>query len=218
MHSIRRLMSLVVVIGFAPTLRAADPDPTTFFESKIRPLLVDQCLRCHGEKKQKGELRLDSREAILTGGDQGPAIVPGKPAESLLLKAVLQTGDLKMPPDKKLTDAQIADLSRWVAMNAPWPGASEKSGTMVIRKPGMQITDKDKAHWSFQPVKRPPVPGNGRGNPIDAFVRAKREAKGLAANPPADPRELIRRLFPRVKCRSLLAPACRRRRAPWSFG
>src|SRR5262249_27578827 len=151
----------------------------------------DQCFKCHGEKKQKGELRLDSRESILTGGDQGPAIVSGKPTESLLIKAVRQTGDLKMPPDKKLSDAQIADLSHWIALGAPWPAADKASAAAPVRRPGMQITDKDRAHWSFQPVRRPELPRTTENNPIDAFVSAKRQAKGLTANPPAEPRELI---------------------------
>jgi mono/diheme cytochrome c family protein len=190
-----RISTLVLLMGFAPLLRAAEPDPAAFFESKIRPLLADKCFKCHGEKKQKGELRLDSRESILTGGDQGPAIVSGKPGESLLIKAVRQTGELKMPPDKKLSDAQIADLSQWIALGAPWPGAEKSTAVAPVRKPGMQITDKDRAHWSFQPVKRPETPRNASGNPIDAFVSAKRQAKGLKPNPPAEPRELIRRLY-----------------------
>src|SRR5437868_14751325 len=114
MHRTLRIGTLVIVFGFANSARAADPDPAAFFESKIRPLLVDQCFKCHGEKKQKGELRLDSRDSMLAGGDQGPALVPGKPPESLIIKAVRQTGALKMPPDKKLSDAHIADLTEWV--------------------------------------------------------------------------------------------------------
>jgi cytochrome c553 len=195
MHRTFRIGTVFLLFGFATTGRAAEPDPAAFFESKIRPLLADQCFKCHGEKKQKGELRLDSRESILTGGDQGPAIVSGKPTESLLIKAVRQTGDLKMPPDKKLSDAQIADLSHWIALGAPWPAADKASAAAPVRRPGMQITDKDRAHWSFQPVRRPELPRTTENNPIDAFVSAKRQAKGLTANPPAEPRELIRRLY-----------------------
>src|SRR6476660_8599573 len=123
MNTTQKILTLLILFGFALPMRAADGDPAAFFESKIRPLLAEQCFRCHGEKKRKGELRLDSRSAILAGGELGPAIISGKAAESLLIKAVKQTGDLKMPPDKKLSDAQIADLERWVAAGATWPGA-----------------------------------------------------------------------------------------------
>lgn len=189
-----QIATSLVLLGFAASARAADPDPNAFFESKIRPLLIEQCYKCHGEKKQRGSLRLDSRDAMLAGGDLGAALIPGKAEESLLIKAVRHTGDLKMPPDKKLSDAQIKDLATWVASGANWPGSDKSAAVAPVRKQGMQITEKDRAFWSFQPVKRPLVPRNASGNPIDAFVLAKLKAKNLTLNPPADPRELIRRL------------------------
>src|SRR5215216_2474970 len=94
-----------------------------FFETSIRPLLVENCHSCHGQKKQKGELRLDSHASAMRGGELGAVIVPGKPDESLLIKAVRYLdADLSMPPKKKLSQKQIEDLTRWVAMGAPWPG------------------------------------------------------------------------------------------------
>lgn len=197
----KRVLPITVwTILVGAQVRAADPDPAAFFESKVRPVLVDQCFKCHGEKKQRGSLRLDSREAMLEGGDLGTSLVPGKPDESLLIKAIRQTGDLKMPPDKKLSDAQVADLTRWVASGAVWPGSVKVDGAAPVRKPGMQITDKDRAHWAFQPIRRPPVPEirlpkSENRNPIDAFILAKLEANKLSPNPPAEPRELIRRLY-----------------------
>src|SRR6185503_8440330 len=95
----------------------------------VRPVLVENCQKCHGPAKQWNGLRLDSREALLRGGDSGPAIVPGKPDESRLIRAVRHTDDeFQMPPDSKLKDRQIADLVRWVEMGAPLPAVASESG------------------------------------------------------------------------------------------
>src|SRR5438132_11033454 len=95
----------------------ADPEALAFFESKIRPILVEQCYTCHGEKKQKSGLRLDSREALRKGSQSGPVVVSGKPDESKLIRAIrYRNKELRMPPDKKLRPDQIADLERWVAI------------------------------------------------------------------------------------------------------
>src|SRR5205823_6140757 len=112
----RSPFSLCAILLLATAARADD-----FFESRIRPVLVENCYKCHSAKKQKGGLALDSREGLRKGGDSGAAVMPGKPRESLLIKAVRQTGDLKMPPDRKLPDAVIADLERWIATGAPDP-------------------------------------------------------------------------------------------------
>jgi hypothetical protein len=184
---------------------AADPEKpaqltqeaAAFFEAKIRPVLVNNCFKCHADKKPKGELRLDSRSGMLVGGDQGPVLVPGQPERSLLIQAIGYNTDLKMPPSKKLPKEQIADLTRWVKMGAPWP-RGEETTVPAPRRGELQVTDKDRAHWAFQPVRRPAVPAvkapAWTANPVDAFVLAELEAKGLHPNPPADKRELIRRL------------------------
>lgn len=166
-----------------------------FFESKVRPILADHCFKCHGESKPKGGLRLDSRAAILAGGDQGPAIVVGRPDKSLVIKAINHTDEqLKMPPKSKLTREQIDVLTQWVKMGAPWPGGEQVTTTRREKT----ITDKDRGHWAFQPIKRPAVPtvrsNAWVANPIDAFILARLEAKGLAPNPPASKRELVRRV------------------------
>jgi mono/diheme cytochrome c family protein len=200
------LVVLVVLLSLGRAPEAAEPEKAAppspeamrFFESKVRPLLVENCYKCHGPDKQKGELRVDSRTALLEGGDQGPAIVPGQPDKSLLVKAVRhESADLKMPPSKKLTREQIDDLAKWVQMGAPWPGGD---APVVTRKSEKPITDKDRAHWAFQPIRRPAVPAIRNPafpirNPIDAFILARLEAKGLTPNPPATPRELVRRLY-----------------------
>ncbi len=196
-------LSLAAALVGPASLQAAEPggQPTPeavrYFESRIRPILADNCFKCHGDKKQRGGLRLDSRAALMSGGDQGAAIMPGKPEESLLLKAVRHEDELKMPPSKKLAKEQIADLTQWVRMGAPWPSSDASSS--AVRKREFQISERDRAHWAFQPVERPPVPTvkNQRwvSNPIDAFILAKLEAKQLSPNPPATKRELIRRVF-----------------------
>lgn len=192
----------VVLVGAAPICAAEpavqpSPEAVRFFESRVRPVLVDNCFKCHGDKKQRGNLRVDSRAALMSGGDQGAAVVPGKPEESLLLKAVRYDDDLKMPPTKKLTKKQIADLAQWVRMGLPWPNSDGPSA--ASRKREFHINERDHAHWAFQPIKRPPIPAvkhrQWAGNPIDAFILAKLEAKQLSPNPPATKREWIRRVF-----------------------
>src|SRR5262249_5447445 len=130
---------------------AAEPD-FNFFESKIRPVLVERCYECHSEKQKKGGLRLDSKAAVLKGGDSGKVIVPGKSSESLLIKALRQQDDLKMPPMGKLADAVVADFVKWVDMGAPDP----RDGTEAAVKQ-IDWTEARK-FWSFQPLKRPAVP------------------------------------------------------------
>jgi mono/diheme cytochrome c family protein/cytochrome c553 len=169
---------------------AADPpsaEDVRFFETRIRPLLAEKCFKCHGPNKQKGDLRLDSAEAVRKGGDSGKALaVPGKPDDSLLLRAVRHADGVEpMPPKEKLTAAEIADLAAWVKRGAPFPAAAKTVGPDPAK------------HWAFQPVVRPAVPRTrdpkGGANPIDAFVLAKLEAAGLKPAPPADRRTLVRR-------------------------
>jgi hypothetical protein len=198
-------VALIALLGW--NVRAQDkaagkqPEPPTpeqlkFFEAKVRPILVEHCHKCHGPDKQKGELRLDSIQAILEGGRNGPALVPGHPEKSLMVKAIGYTDpDLKMPRDQPLTKEQVADLTRWVKMGAPWPATDKVAGG----KKEMQITDKDRNHWAFKPVARPAVPKVKNAawvkNAIDAFILEKLEAKGLAPAPPASKLELVRRLY-----------------------
>jgi cytochrome c553 len=168
-----------------------------FFETKVRPILVENCYSCHGEKKQRGSLRVDSLGALLEGGETSPAIVVGHPEKSLLMKAIsYEDKELKMPPTKKMAREQIDILEQWVKMGAPWPG-SEKA-VAPPRKGEFQITDKDRSHWSFQPVKRPDVPKGRKQewvrNPIDAFILTGLEAKGMHPNGPASKLELLRRV------------------------
>lgn len=169
-----------------------EPD-IEFFEKKVRPLLVNNCIGCHGPMKQKGDLRLDSKEAALKGGDNGPAFIAGKPEKSLLNIAVSYQGDVKMPPKGKLSDEDIAILHEWVKKGATWPDGGGSGGT------GPKPFDlKERlTHWSFQPIKSADVPSlanNNSKNPIDAFIKAKLNQKKLKLASKADKRILIRRV------------------------
>src|SRR5262245_46423642 len=191
--------SFVVALVAALAAASANADGTKpdaaaveFFEKKVRPLLIEQCQTCHNGKKKRGNLLLDSRASLLKGGDTGPAIVPGAPEKSLLVKAISYKEQLRMPPRSKLPDEQIATLTAWVKMGAPWPGG----GAFAVEEK-IDLA-KRLAHWSFQPVRAAPPPGvkyaSWSRNPIDRFLLAALEAKGLSPSPPADRRMLLRRV------------------------
>jgi hypothetical protein len=169
-----------------------------FFEKKIRPALVENCYACHSEKSKRpqGGLLLDSIEAMLKGGASGqPAIVPGDPEKSLLIKAIRQTdAKLQMPMGGKLPDQMIKDFEAWVKMGAPAPRVS--APTAASNYPAYNF-DEARKFWSFQPVKdhqAPKVKNTAWVNsPIDRFILAKLEEKGLKPAADADKRALIRR-------------------------
>jgi len=177
----------------SPVKKAPSADDVRFFETSVRPVLVTRCQSCHGSERQSGGLRVDSLAALLKGGSSGPALSPGKPDLSLLVQALTyQHKQLKMPPGGKLPDRQLADVTRWVSLGAPWPSSATATG------PSDVISERRSArHWSFQPVRRPSLPVvKGRKwvqTPIDAFILAGLEKKGLRPAPPADRRTLLRR-------------------------
>jgi hypothetical protein len=170
-----------------------------FFERKIRPVLVQHCYECHsaGAKKLKGGLALDSRVAMLEGGDNGPAIVPGDPDKSRLIDAIRYTKvDLKMPKKGKLADVVIADLTAWVKMGAPWP---EEKLVKKNTDKAFDLAKRKQEHWCWQPIRVVETPtvkdvAWPLGD-IDRFLLAKLEAKGLKPAPAAEPRTLLRRLY-----------------------
>ena len=193
--------------GFAQAAQstAATAKQVEFFEAKIRPVLVDSCFDCH-TADEKGGLRLDSRDALLKGGDSGPAIVPGNPDASLLMKAVRHVqGVSKMPRTApKLSDLQIGALAEWITMGAPWPAAqiapaapsapSAPSAPLASARP---IDPQLKAFWSFAPIRKVAVPQPANASwaksDIDKFVLARLEREGMAPVGTADKRTLIRR-------------------------
>jgi hypothetical protein len=197
----RRFLPLLAV-AFVPTLApAADKipdDQLKFFESKIRPVLVDKCYSCHSAetKKPKGGLTLDTREGLRKGGDSGTAVVPGNAKKSILIKALKGIDDQsQMPPKEKLTADVIADFEKWVNMGAPDP----RDGKTTTPIKPIDVA-KGKTHWAFQPVREPAVPkvSNDKwqvASPVDAFIAAKHAEKGLTPVPDADKRTLLRRIY-----------------------
>jgi cytochrome c553 len=183
------LASVRVYLKPAPQVT---PEQAAFFESKVRPVLAANCFVCHGEKEQRGRIRLDTRANMVAALKGGPVVMPGSPETSRLIQAVRQTGAVKMPPNGKLRDTDIAALAEWVKMGAPWP---EERG--AVKTSDFVIRPEQRNFWSFQPVRRPAQPAvtnkTWARNPIDRFILAALEAKGLKPAPVADRRTLIRR-------------------------
>ena len=151
--------------------RAGDPDSATqaarehFFEQNVRPLLAEKCYSCHGDKKQKGGLRLDSLEAILKGGESGPAVVAGKPDESLIVEAINFLGP-EMPPNGKLSPAKVAVLTQWVLMGTPWPwhDRGRMPPNLASKYQPPKTSSLDRSLWSLQPVRRSVIPQHNLGS------------------------------------------------------
>src|SRR6185369_4990747 len=165
--------AICAAVWFGATANAtADellPADLEFFEKSVRPLLVEHCQSCHGPEKQKGGLRLDSRAAVLKGGDTGTAIELGKPNESLLVEAIGYAGDYKMPPKGKLPAEQIAILTEWVKRGAPWPAMD--AAKPQAKAETFDLKSRRGKQWAFQPLKvtEPPAVTNEKWirSPID---------------------------------------------------
>jgi len=192
----------MLTLGLAPDCSIAHAGSDEFFEKRIRPLLVEKCFKCHSaeSEKLKGGLRLDSREAMLKGGDTGPAVVPGEPARSLLIKAVsYEHTDLQMPPKAKLPARELSDLASWVTSGAPWPAAKPAMGAGAsAKKDGFDLQKRRASHWAWQPVRATALPKvkqrDWPATTVDQFVLAKLEAANLKPATSAGARALIRRL------------------------
>ncbi|MDQ2901072.1 MAG: PSD1 and planctomycete cytochrome C domain-containing protein, partial [Acidobacteriota bacterium] len=187
-------LSAIWIGALACCSAALADQPVDFFESRIRPILARNCYACH-TGSHMGGLRLDSREHLVKGGNDGPAILPGDPDKSLLIQAVRQTHSrFKMPPDGKLADHEIDDLSRWVKEGAVWPDTPALASANTV---GYVITPEQRNFWAFQPVRKPPVPPirdtKWPKSDVDRFVLARLEEKSLHPVRPADKRALIRR-------------------------
>lgn len=183
--AVRGMISVFAILAWTMTTAAAE-SPADAFETKIRPVLLRTCFQCHGEVKAGGGLRIDSREALMRGGESGPAIIPGNAAESLVFKAIKRDDSVSvMPPDKKQTlrADQIAAFEAWINSGAVWPENSAR----------FQAT----RHWAFEPVRSVDPPDvkdrSWAKNGIDYFIRAKQEVASASPAPIADKRTLIRR-------------------------
>jgi cytochrome c553 len=173
------------------------PEQLAFFEKKIRPVLVESCYKCHSAEaeKIKGGLTLDTRAGVRKGGEGGPIISPGSPERSKLIASLKHKNpDTAMPPKVKLADGVIADFEAWVKMGAPDPRDGK-----VAEAPKKYVIDLEKGRhfWAFQPPRKAEIPKTKSqiSNPIDAFILAKLEEKGLHQAQPADKRTLIRRVY-----------------------
>jgi mono/diheme cytochrome c family protein len=180
------------VIPAISSAAAASSVGEDFFETRIRPIFANICSNCHGDTATSG-LQVLSRESLLKGGRRGAAIVPSDPEKSLLIHAVRQTGDLKMPKGGKLSAEDVQNLAEWVKMGAPWP----QSKPVIASGTPFKITPEQRSFWSFQPIKMPAVPTvkNARWakTEIDKYVLAKLESQGMSRSSGADRRTLIRR-------------------------
>ena len=196
-------VATLAFLGFAPCLRAQlAPGQVEFFEKKIRPVLAGKCYVCHGsETEPMAGLRVDSKEALLKGGSRGTSIAPGDPDASLLIRAIRYSDlKLKMPPTGKLADEQIRDFEQWVRMGAPDPRSSTPAAPATEEK-GIDL-EEGRKFWSFQPlrpgtladVKASAKRKDWATSPIDYYILANLEEKGLSPASPADKRTLIRRV------------------------
>ncbi|MFM7070826.1 MAG: DUF1553 domain-containing protein [Planctomycetota bacterium] len=187
------------VVGRLPTAEQSE-----FFERKVRPLLIDRCYDCHSADGQEGDLRVDSLAALLKGGERGPAIIPGDPKNSLLIRAVGHGETLQMPPKQKLPAARIAELAEWVRQGAPWPdqplATAEPQAAAKGRSatPLMNFTEDQRSHWAFRPIEPRSAPQVERRDwlqsPLDAWVLAPLEKAGIGPSTPASRATLLRRL------------------------
>ena len=161
-----------------------------FFETQIRPVLVERCFDCHGREQPKGGLKVDSRDALTKGGESGAAIVPGKAEESLLIQAIRHSSDgPQMPPKSPLPQSVVDDFVRWVNDGATWPAYEPVKGGDPAFRP---------KHWAFEPMKKvqpPEIAGRGLNHPIDRFIADQWTRKNLQPVAAADARTLVRRLY-----------------------
>jgi len=189
MDLVRTAFVLFLVVALPAAAQApagSTPENTAFFDQTIRPILRTNCIACHSEKTLTSGLSLETRDSILKGGNRGAVVHLDKPGEGTLLAAVRQTGDLKMPPGRKLSDEQIAAIEKWVAMGMPMPAELAKAKR------------KGADHWAYQPPKRYPAPqvrdAAWARNDIDRFVLARLEAQNLKPSPEASRGTLLRRI------------------------
>ena len=189
---------VIATAMFGSALAFADEDfsqkQLDFFENKVRPLLVNHCLECHSADNNESELRLDSRSSILKGGSSGrPGAIPANPRDSLIMQAVRHLGDYDMPPSKKLSDEEIADLASWVEMGMPWP---EKSAAINRLSMAELMAQHQQKHWAFQPlVFSASTNKSNSKSRIDELILEQLDAHDLSQSPRADRRTLVRRAY-----------------------
>ncbi|QEG22025.1 DUF1553 domain-containing protein [Mariniblastus fucicola] len=168
------------------------PQQLEHFENKVRPILVERCYECHADGESEGGLSLQSRNAMIVGGDAGAAIVPGDPENSLLIQAIHYGDVYEMPPDSKMPDEEIKILEDWIRDTAPWP---KHSDVEIETAKSFDIEARAKDHWCWQPVTPPQLPDGVAGSAaIDFLIESKLKEKGLNPNGPAKRSSLLRRV------------------------
>ncbi len=198
-----RCCLVLVLLGSSSFIAAtfaqeSDAAALEFFEKQVRPILISRCYECHSSKlkEPKGGLRVDSRASLLEGGETGPAIVPGKPKEGLLIDAINYGDTYQMPPKTRLPAAEVATLTKWVEMGAPWPKEQSSTGTLTK---AFDLAKRKAEHWCWQPLKQPVLPPVKNEawikQPLDRFILTKLETAGLSPALPAEKRTLIRRVY-----------------------
>jgi len=193
-------VSLGVVLLLASGLAGSAAETPPDFSRDVRPLLEKHCFECHGPKKQKGGLRFDTKEGAFKAGESGAkAIVPGHAKQSRLIKLVSSKDDDERMPSKggPLSAKQIGLLKRWIDTGAEWPETGESTG--AVARSEMIVTEEDRKHWSYLPLKSPAPPrvGDTRsvGTPVDRFILARLKEKKLKLSPQADAQKLVRRIY-----------------------
>jgi cytochrome c553 len=184
--------SLVVPFSFPQTSEQIE-----FFEKKVRPVLVEKCQTCHNPRMMAAKLDVTTAEGFFKGGEAGPLVNAAEPGKSLLLRVLSYDERLKMPPTGKLSAETLADLAAWVKMGAPWPGFEQQSEGPSLRQPPKTLTEREKGFWAFQPLSNPQPPKVRNEawvkSPVDRFLLARMEEKGLMPAPPANKLTLLRR-------------------------
>jgi hypothetical protein len=176
-----RLAALALLLGVAAEARGTGDDPAVDYARDIRPIFRERCLSCHSAAKKKGQLRLDARSAAFKGGLTGKAIVPGKSADSLLYKLLVEADDEARMPQKapRLPEEKIALIRGWIDQGAAWPDAEAGE-------------ESAPAHWAYlKPVAKTPPPGR---HPVDAFLATAQESLGIVPRPGASKATLLRRV------------------------
>jgi hypothetical protein len=193
----------VCLLSGAIQSRSAEPtaEQLEFFEAKVRPILVERCFECHNAKldEPKGGLKVDSHAALLTGGETGPAVVPGNLKDSLLIDAINYGELYQMPPKSKLPEAEIAILTKWVEQGAPWPKEAEPAAVASGSPKAFDLQQRKADHWCWQPITDPPLPtvrvGGWAKQDLDRFIQTRLERENLSPAPQADKRTLVRRAY-----------------------
>lgn len=209
-HATARLAVFMLAWGVLNAIGQTPAAPTSpspaeleFFENRIRPVLAEHCYSCHSaqSEKLKASLRVDGRDLLLQGGDAGPAITPGNPSQSLLVRAIAYDDpDLQMPPKTRLPASVVEDFRHWIQRGAAWPASATPASPPLTRNAGpsgFNLEERRARHWAWQPIQRPESPAvrnpDWPRSDLDRFILARLDTAGLSPAPHAPRQTLLRR-------------------------